>query len=478
MIGGSNINLTAVIRAKDEASQVFNNIGSSNDKLLGKLKNFGIAAGAALAGVGVASVKMAGDFEASMANVSTLVDTTAESMEDMSNEVLEIAKRVPVEISDLTTALYNVRSAGISAEDAMMVLERSAMLAKAGLGTTQEAVDLATSAINSFGFEGEEAAKVFDTIQLTVKAGKTNISELAQSFGMVSGVANTAGVSFNELMAATAALTTSGLKSSVAQTQLRSAILAIQAPSTDMAKIINDLGYESGQAMLEQLGLVESMKKIDEAAGGNVDVLKKAYGSVEALGSALALTGEQGESFNKTLKEMDEGGGVLDKEFGKVKETFDGMFQLLKNNFNVEMIKLGTKVLPDIIDKLPDMIRLLETGFGILSKIMDGLIWVIDLWEELSGSDIEKYNKNPYNAYRKEIDEEGKTVFVLKDMYKEGYSSPDLGSYLDTNQIKPKEETVNYSFIFNGDVNDENKLSDLIKKSINRDSTLKLYGGL
>ena len=109
---------------------------------------------------------------------------------------------------------------------------------------------------------------------------------------------------------------------------------------------------------------------------------------------------------------------------------------------------------------------------------MDGLIWVIDLWEELSGSDIEKYNKNPYNAYRKEIDEEGKTVFVLKDMYKEGYSSPDLGSYLDTNQIKPKEETVNYSFIFNGDVNDENKLSDLIKKSINRDSTLKLYGGL
>ena len=477
MIGGSNINLTAVIKAKDEASQVFNNVGKSNQKLIGGLKNLGIAGAAAVAGIGIASVKMAADFEKSMANVSTLVDTSKESMKDMSDEVLEIAKRVPVEISDLTTALYDVRSAGISAEDAMMVLEKSAMLAKAGLGTTQEAVNLATSAINSFGLEGEEAAKVFDTIQLTVKAGKTNIAELAQSFGMVSGVASTAGVSVNELMAATAALTTSGLKASVAQTQLRSAILSIQAPTKDMNELISGLGYESGATMIEQLGLVESMRQISKEAGGNVEILKKAYGSVEALGSSLALTGAQGDAFVDTLAAMENGSGTLDKEFAKVKETFDASWKLLKNNFNVEMIKLGEEILPRIIERLPDIIKVMEATFNGLEKLLDGALWLMDAAEKvaefLGGGE---YNKAS-SAYRKEV-VDGKTQLVLKDVYRDDFvSDGSVGDYMRQNKIAPTNQATNYSFVFNGDVNDEQKLSNLIKQSINRDSSLKLYGG-
>lgn len=132
----------------------------------------------------------------------------------------------------------------MSAGDAMMVLEKSAELATAGLGQTTEAVDLSTSAINAFGLKGKRAEKAFETIFLTVKSGKTTVAELAQSFGMVAGTAATAGIEFDELMAATAALTTTGLKASVAQTQLRSATLSIIAPTTDMTKALKELNIE------------------------------------------------------------------------------------------------------------------------------------------------------------------------------------------------------------------------------------------
>lgn len=302
-------------------------------------------AGAVAAG---AAIKVAATFETKMTNVSTVIDTSVESMEDMRNEVMDIAKRTPVALDELSTALYDVRSAGISADDAMMVLEKSAQLATAGLGTTTEAVNLSTSAINAFGLEGKEAEEAFDILMLTVKSGKTTVAELAQSFGNAAGVMKTAGVEFSEFQAATAALTTTGLKASVAQNQLRAATLAIQAPTSDMTKLYAKMGVSSGKALIKQKGLVGAMNAIKVAAKGDVEVLKKAFGSVEALGSALSLTGEQGAVFAMILEDMQDPAGVLSEAFEKQKNTFNASWQILKNNLSVALVKIGSVIMPSV----------------------------------------------------------------------------------------------------------------------------------
>jgi len=332
-----------------------NLILSLKDNATSKLKKFSAVGIAAVGALGIASVKMAGDFEKSMGNVATLVDTSAESMAEMSQQVKDIASRSPVQLGDLSAALYDVRSAGVSSADAMMVLEQSARLGVAGLGTTGEAVNLATSAINSFGLEGIEAKNAFDILQLTVKSGKTNIAELAQSFGNVAGVASAAGIGFDELQAATAALTTTGQKASVAQTQLRASILAIQAPTDAMADAINTAGYESGSAMLKELGLVDSMKLLAEVANNDTSEMKKMYGSVEALGASISLTGEQNTAFTDTLNQMTNAEGVLDEAFNKQNETFAAQYQILKNNLGNVMIELGTSILPVLMDAMKSL---------------------------------------------------------------------------------------------------------------------------
>ena len=85
-------------------------------------------------------------------------------------------------------------SAGVSAGDAMGVLNDSARLAVAGLGTTKEAVDIATSAINAFGLQGDKAAGVYDVVFTAIKNGKTTLSQLSQGFGAVAGTVAQAGV--------------------------------------------------------------------------------------------------------------------------------------------------------------------------------------------------------------------------------------------------------------------------------------------
>jgi len=193
-------------------------------------------------------------------------------------------------------------------------------------------------------------------------------------------VAKTAGIEFAELQAATAALTTTGQKASVAQTQLRQAILSIQAPTKDMANILEILGVESGATLLKNEGLVMSMKMIKEAAEGDVEVLKKAFGSVEALGAALSLTGEQGDDFTAIMSQMEDASGTLDTAFKKQNQTFDAQYQILKNNLSVVLVEIGESILPELSGSTQVVNSFLSENKEIitaLSSVVRGLIIVI-----------------------------------------------------------------------------------------------------
>ena len=106
--------------------------GDAASKIATSMLPIGLAIGIPFAIAG----KQAMDFEKQMANVSTLVDTTKESMDAMGDSVLNLAKRTPVKLADLTESLYQIRSAGVDAAHAMGVLDASAKLSVAGLSTS------------------------------------------------------------------------------------------------------------------------------------------------------------------------------------------------------------------------------------------------------------------------------------------------------------------------------------------------------
>jgi TP901 family phage tail tape measure protein len=167
-----------------------------------------------------------------MSNVATLIDTNVESMDKMGGEILKMASVLPAPIEELTASLYDIRSAGVSADNAMKVLEASGRLAASGLATTSESTNMMTSAINAFKNEGLEAAEISDILFKTVKFGKTNISQLAQAFGATAPIVQSAGVRLADFSAATAALTTVGTPAAQAQNQIRASIIALQKLST------------------------------------------------------------------------------------------------------------------------------------------------------------------------------------------------------------------------------------------------------
>jgi TP901 family phage tail tape measure protein len=335
-------------------------------------------AGAAILAPLAIATKQAMDFESSMGNISTIVDTSKESMKDMGQEVLQLSTKMPVALEDLTGALYDIRSAGITAEKSMGALETSGKLATAGLSTTKEATNLLTSGMNAFASEGLESAQIADLFFKTVKAGKTTVSELSQSFGATAGTIQSAGVKLADFQAATAALTTVGVPASQAQTQLRAAIVAMQKPTAEMQKIFKKLGVTSEKELIEKSGgMVGAFDSIGKAGAKMGINMAKAWSSTEAAGAVVSLTGATNEAYLSTLEDMTKGVGALDVAFKKQLETGAAQSKLAENNMKALSITIGTELIPIVISLLKRVTPIIQKFMSWAKenpKLMKGIV--------------------------------------------------------------------------------------------------------
>ena len=94
-----------------------------------------VAAATAVATLGTAAVKSAAEYEAQLANVSTLLTGTeaevAARTAEIGDQVLEISNRTGVATADLTDGMYQVVSAFGDSADAAAILETAAKSAAA-----------------------------------------------------------------------------------------------------------------------------------------------------------------------------------------------------------------------------------------------------------------------------------------------------------------------------------------------------------
>lgn len=372
---------TSVVSRMTESTSKFSNtttaaIDRFNSKANKVAGNIAVAGGAIVGGFGLA-VNSASEFESKMSNVSTLVDTSTEDMDKMGKEVLKLAKVLPVPIEDLTSSLYDIRSAGIPAKDAMAALETSARLAKAGLSTTSEATNILTSAMNAFASEGLTSDQIANLLFKTVKAGKTNMAELSQAFGANAAVIQSAGVTLADFQAATAALTVTGAPASQAQTQLKASIVALQKPTAEMAKIFQKLGVTSEKELIAKKGsLVGAFEAVNKAGKDMGLNLAKAWSSVEASSAVTGLLGANNATYISTLKDMQSGTDELSLAFAKQQDTTASKVQIAKNNMEALSITIGTQLAP-ILSTLIDVVTPLIESFTNWASNNQGVIKTI-----------------------------------------------------------------------------------------------------
>lgn len=324
---------------------------------------------------GAASVKMAVDFEKSMTQIQALAGQSRGQVSEWSKEIIALAPKVGRGPQELAEALYFVASSGVDVSKAMEIVEISAKAAAAGLGDTQTIADLTTSAMNAYATSGLTAAEAVDTLTEAVKLGKGEAADFAPVLGQVLPTSSELGVSFSDVSAALAAMTTTGIDAAEGATRLRAIFSSLLKVTPAQAKAFTEAGLSADdlRTSLAEKGLLPTLQDIKTATGDNVEALAAMFPNVRALQGVLALVGQNGANVARIFQDMGDSTGALDEAFKVTTQSSAFKMQQALANLQAAGIKFGEILIP-IVEKVVSVFSDFFAFLGDMSPAASGFI--------------------------------------------------------------------------------------------------------
>ena len=304
---------------------------------------------AATAAAGAATVKLAWDFEDSMAKVSTIADTTEVPLEDLQAAILELSDESGIAAGEIAENVYNAISAGQKTGDAVNFVRHATDLARAGFADSGNSLDLLTTIMNAYKLEANEVTNVSDNLIATQNLGKTTVAELSSSMGKIIPTANAANVSLDQLCAGYALMTANGVATAESTTYMNSMLNELNKSGSTVAKTLQDeTGKGFSDLMAEGYTLGDVLGIVSAAADDQGLKFTDMFGSAEAAKAGLILLGnsvsdvenglvEAGGStsqFNEMLAGIQAGAGGTESALEKLEtknRKAQVAFNLVKN---------------------------------------------------------------------------------------------------------------------------------------------------
>ena len=335
-------------------------------RALANFQNFAVDVGrvaaAAVAAVGVVSVREAAQFETSFAKIQGLVGVTADEIGVLEDAAKGLGPAFGVSANEAADALFFITSAGLRGAGATDVLEASLKGAAIGLGDTKTIADLATSAVNAYGESTLGGAEAVDVLAEAVRLGKLAPEELAGSMGQVLPLASNLGVSFAEVGAAMAGMSKTGTDASTAATQLRQILATLAKPTAEANRGLADMGL-SAEGLRKQIkdeGLFATLETLTTAFDGNIEATSEVFGNIRALSGVLDLMGASVDDNRELFNQMTDATGVLDEAFGITSETAEFKFNKAMETSKGVLLDIGTTLLEMVNPHLDKFIAFIQ----------------------------------------------------------------------------------------------------------------------
>ena len=313
-----------------------------------------LAIGASLTGVGVAAKLMADDinssylvFDDALAQVKSLGGVTDEQMSLIRANSLALSEEMPIAAEQVAAGYYAMRSAGYAANDAIAEMPAIARAAVAGNMEMADTVNAVTMVLDVYGGRAGNAEHITNILLGTVQNFKTTLPELQQQLSKSADAANTLGMDFGELNAASGLLRKNFLSAEEAGTGMKTFLLKLADANTQA--YLESLGVSVSDASGNFVGLQSVLDQLDVAlqeSGGNVNqmaLLNQAFGA-EGVRVAMSLINQK-DALGEYTKALEEGQAV-DQAFAAQMGSTGAQLEISRNRMEAARIELGGAMAP------------------------------------------------------------------------------------------------------------------------------------
>lgn len=358
---------------------------------------------ASVAGIGVAGIKTAADFDAGMSQVAAISGATGKDFDALREKAWEMGSKTKFSATEAADAMSYMAMAGWKTGDMLDGIEGIMNLAAASGEDLASTSDIVTDALTAFGLSAKDSAHFADVLAKASSSSNTNVSMLGESFKYVAPVAGALGYSVEDTSVALGLMANSGIKASQAGTALRTIMTNMAKPTAAMENAMADLGVSLDDGKGNMYSFAEVMQQMRAGFGelkiseeefhsslselegalqsGNMtqkqydnameDLITKAYGAEGALKAqtAASLAGKEGmsgllaivnasdEDFAKLTQEINNADGATKKMSDTMMDNLAGDMTTLKSKMEEAAISIGEVLIPvirDIVGKVQE----------------------------------------------------------------------------------------------------------------------------
>jgi len=316
----------------------------------------GVAAFAAITVAMKQSIKVAGDYEQSIANVQSVVMGTDEVFQQLSEAAKEAGETTRFTASQSADALYDLASGGMSAEESIASLNGVLMLAGATQSSLSEAARITVATLNQYNLKAEESTRISNVFAASIANSMANMEKLTAGMRQVGPVASAMGLSLEETVGALSALYDAGFQGEQAGTALRAILASIASEADPTTRKLMEMGLTFDQINPAANSFADVIQNISDAGLTAGDVMN-AFGT-RAGAQMLALLNEGKEGLEEYERAVT-GTSTASEMYAIQNDTLAGSLDRLKSaaqSAQIEFVEEVTPALRDFLEILTDII--------------------------------------------------------------------------------------------------------------------------
>lgn len=360
-------------RLQQRLSEVGNNLRDVGQRMQNVGQSMATSFGAAATAIGGAlgfAVKKSMDFEAQLDRVGAVAGATPAEIKKLEQAALDLGASTSKSATEVAQGMEIMGAMGYNTNQILAAMPGIIAAAEASGEDMALVADTVSAALNSFGLEAAEAARVADVLAQAANDSAAGIQDMQYTFKYAAPVARTLGISLEQLGAATEIMANAGIRGEQAGTTLRAALIRLSDPPKEAAAMLKELGVritDSSGKMLPFNQIIAQLSKSTEKMSNaqKLAALSTIFGT-EAASGMLTVIEAGPEKFDELTKSLQNSGGASQEAAKKMKDNLKGSLEELQGAFETAQITIGNALAP-AIKKVAGYIQQLVDWFNNLS---------------------------------------------------------------------------------------------------------------
>ena len=276
-------------------------------------------------------------FEEELMNAQSIFQASNDTLFGLSDEIVNFGNQYGVSMENASQGLYTLASAGLDAEESMMVLNNTLKLAMAVQGDHETVAKLTTQTIFGFGLEMSDSAELTDKFAHSINKSLIEYQDLASAVKFAMPFFVSTGQNIDQLLGSLEVLTNRALEAGIAGRGLRQALAEFAQHAQDSEAAFRKLGVEIMDEQGNFKMLTEIAKEFQTAMGpaaSDVDLMTTLLEDLNVRGAtAFVHLVQNADEFEGAVNDLANSAGAATAMADVQQQSLARTVDVLKNSF-------------------------------------------------------------------------------------------------------------------------------------------------